>query len=79
MDYYVYVLKCSDGSFYCGIARDLGKRLKQHNGTLKGRAVYTKTRRPVFLTYYEKLDGRSNALKREYEIKALSHEEKSFL
>ncbi|OGH07199.1 MAG: hypothetical protein A2171_02130 [Candidatus Levybacteria bacterium RBG_13_35_9] len=79
MDYYVYVLKCSDGSFYCGIARDLGKRLKEHNGIIKGGAVYTKTRRPVFLKYYEKLDGRSNALKREFEIKKMTHQEKSNL
>jgi len=77
--FYVYILKCADGSFYCGIARDLEKRLKEHNGIIKGGAVYTKTRRPVFLKYYEKLEGRGNALKREYEIKKLSHTEKSNL
>ena len=77
--YYLYILKCSDGSFYCGIARDLEKRLKQHNGTIKGGATYTLSKRPVYLKYYEKLDSRSEALKREYEIKQLSHVQKSKL
>jgi putative endonuclease len=79
VDYYVYLVECADGSFYCGITLNLEKRLKQHNGIVKGGAVYTKTRRPVFLRYYEKMENRSNALKREYEIKSLSHYEKSKL
>lgn len=79
MDYFVYLLKCSDGSFYCGIAKDLDKRLKQHNGLIKGGSSYTRSKRPVKLIYFEKYKTRSDALKREYEIKKLSHKKKSSL
>ncbi len=79
MDYFVYLLKCSDGSFYCGIAKDLDKRLKQHNGLIKGGSVYTRSKRPVKLIYFEEYKTRSDALKREYEIKKLSHKRKSSL
>jgi len=79
VDYFVYLLKCSDGSFYCGIAKDLDKRLKQHNGLIKGGSVYTRSKRPVKLIYFEEYKTRSDALKREYEIKKLSHKRKSSL
>jgi len=79
VDYFVYLLKCSDGSFYCGIAKDLDKRLKQHNGLIKGGSIYTRSKRPVKLIYFEEYKTRSDALKREYEIKKLSHKEKSSL
>lgn len=47
--FYVYLLRCSDGSYYCGIARDPQRRLRQHN---EGRgARYTASRRPVELIY----------------------------
>lgn len=79
MNYFVYLLKCFDGSFYCGIAKDLDKRLKQHNGLIKGGSAYTRSKRPVKLIYFEKYKTRSGALKREYEIKKLSHKKKSSL
>ncbi len=79
MDYFVYILKCSDGSFYTGITPNIEKRLKQHNGILKGGSTYTRSRRPVKLKYFEKLNNKSQALKREYEIKKLNHKEKSSL
>jgi len=79
VDYFVYILICSDGSFYTGITSDIEKRLKQHNGILKGGSIYTRSRRPVKLIYFEEYKTRSDALKREYEIKKLSHKEKSFL
>lgn len=79
MDYFVYMIQCSDNSFYTGIAKDLEKRLKEHNGQIKGGAIYTRSRRPVILKYSEKFKNRSNALKREYEIKQLSREEKQKL
>ena len=77
--YYLYLLQCSDGSYYTGIARDLEQRLKQHNGLVKGGASYTKTRRPVVLKYFEKFATRSQALKREAEIKKLNHDKKTSL
>lgn len=76
MNYFTYILKCSDGTFYTGITNDLEKRLRQHNGEILGGAIYTRSKRPVVLKYFEKLKNRSDALKREYEIKQMRREEK---
>ena len=79
MNYFVYILKCADGSFYTGIAKDLKKRIKQHNGLLKGGAIYTQNKNPVELKYFEEHKTRSLALKREYEIKQMTRENKQKL
>lgn len=79
MVYHTYIVKCSDGSFYTGIATDLKKRLRQHNGLLKGGAIYTRNKRPVKLKYWEEFKTRSEALKREYEIKQMKGEVKAKL
>jgi len=71
MSYFVYILQCSDNTLYTGIAKDLYKRVDEHNNSDKG-AKYTKVRRPVSLLYFEKSENRSTASKREYEIKKLS-------
>lgn len=70
MSYFVYLLKCSDNTLYCGSTNDLHKRLDMHNNH-KG-AKYTKGRTPVKLVYKEELNSKSLALKREHEIKKLS-------
>lgn len=75
MPYFVYILRCSDDTLYTGIATDVQKRLLEHNGSAKG-AKYTRARRPVELVYKEKLEDRSSACKREYEIKQLKREDK---
>ncbi len=75
LPYSVYIVECSDGTLYTGIAKDIDKRLEEHNGTDKG-AKYTKTRRPVTLLYSEAAEDRSAASKREYAIKKLSRQEK---
>ena len=68
--WYVYILKCNDGTLYTGITNDLDKRVSSHN---KGTgAKYTKTRTPVEVVYHEKANDRSEASKREYQIKKLS-------
>ena len=68
--WYVYILKCNDGTLYTGITNDLGKRFSSHN---KGTgAKYTKTRTPVEIVYHEEATDRSEASKREYQIKKLS-------
>lgn len=72
--WYVYILRCADGSLYTGIARDLAQRLTQHNG--KRGAAYTRARRPVQLVYQERAADRSMALRREWAIKQLHREEK---
>ncbi len=75
MFYYTYIVECSDGTLYTGVAKDLSKRVEEHNSSDKG-AKYTKTRRPVVLKYSEKFENRSLACKREYEIKQLRREDK---
>jgi putative endonuclease len=78
MRYSVYIVQCSDGTYYTGIAVDVEKRLKEHNGSQKG-ARYTKARRPVTLVYTEELRDRSSALKREYRIKQMTRAQKMSL
>ena len=70
--YFVYILKCSDKTFYTGVCVDLEKRILQHNGEKKGGAKYTEFKRPVELVYFEKKIGRSEAQKREVEIKKMT-------
>ena len=70
--YKVYILKCSDDTFYTWITTDLEKRLKQHNWEILGWAKYTLARKPVELVYFEDAENRSEASKREYEIKKMT-------
>jgi putative endonuclease len=77
--FYVYILNCSDNTFYTGYTDDLEKRLEKHNGIVPGGSKYTRSRRPVKIVYYEQFDNKSDAMKREAEIKKMSREEKSFL
>lgn len=72
--HYVYILRCADDTLYTGWTTDLEKRVAVHNAG-KG-AKYTKNRRPVELIYYECLDSKSLALRRECAIKAMSRQEK---
>lgn len=69
--WYVYIVECSDTTYYTGVTTDLTRRLHEHNCTIKG-AKYTRCRRPVTLIYYEKSDSRQNACKREYAIKKMN-------
>ncbi len=75
-DWYVYLAKCADDTLYTGITNNLERRMKQHNGKLQGGARYTSGRRPVVLAWYEKVFSRSQAQKRELEIRSLSKAEK---
>ena len=74
MPYYVYVLLCEDGSYYTGYAKDIDSRVKQHMRGIGAR--YTKLHRPKRLVYTEEFDTRREAVKREREIKKLSHDKK---
>ena len=78
-DWYVYIVKCADDSLYTGIARDVEKRVDEHNCSDQLGAKYTRFRRPVKLVYQEALDSRSAATRREIEIKCLSRQEKESL
>lgn len=67
----VYLLKCSDDTFYCGITTDLERRLLEHNGFRRGGARYTATRKPVELLTASAGLSRSDALRLEAAIKRL--------
>lgn len=72
--FYVYILKCKDNTLYTGYTVNLEKRVQTHNKGLG--AKYTRGRLPVKLVYYEELDSKSQALKREYYIKTLNKKQK---
>jgi putative endonuclease len=75
MPYYVYMVKCADGTLYTGSTNSLEKRILAHN-TLPTGAKYTSRRRPVELAYSEEFQTRSEAMKREYVIKQMQRREK---
>ncbi|HQQ74430.1 MAG TPA: GIY-YIG nuclease family protein [Pseudomonadales bacterium] len=73
--WFVYILRCADGTLYTGITTDLARRVKEHN-TGKAGARYTRSRRPVVLVYSEAVENRSEASKREHAIKKLKKKKK---
>ncbi len=77
LSWWVYIVRCRDGTYYTGISPDVVKRIQLHNEG-KG-AKYTAGRRPVVLVYSEKLSDRSTASKREHEIKQMSRQQKEQL
>jgi putative endonuclease len=74
MPYYVYVILCVDGSFYTGYTKNIGTRIKLHESG-KG-ARYTKMHKPQKISYLELFDARAQAMKREKQIKKLTHQQK---
>lgn len=72
--WYVYLLKCADGAFYCGVTTDMKKRLATHNAG-KG-AKYTRARLPVRLLVKSRPLSKSDAHKAEACIKGLKKAEK---
>ena len=70
MYWQVYLLRCSDGSLYCGATTDMERRLAEHNGGVGSR--YTRTRLPVRLVWSSGELTKSEAFKEEYRIKRLS-------
>jgi putative endonuclease len=79
--WYVYMLRCADGTLYTGVTTDLKRRVDEHNGegaAGKG-AKYTKARRPVVLVYSETVLDRSAAQMREHALRQLSRTEKEKL
>ena len=74
MTWVVYILECSDGSFYTGISNNVEARINTHNAS-KG-AKYTKSRLPVTLVFQENTFNKSESLRREIEIKKLTRKKK---
>lgn len=75
--HYVYIVECSDHTYYTGWTTDLNKRIAVHNNG-QG-AKYTRSRCPVKLVYYETYTCKSTALKREAAIKKLQRHQKTAL
>lgn len=75
--WWVYLIRCADDSLYCGIARDVDRRLQQHAA---GRgARYTRGRGPLAVVYREAAEDRRRAQSRERAIKRLSRDGKEAL
>ena len=76
--WFVYILKCSDGTFYTGITKDIKRRVQEHNSSVLG-AKYTRGRRPVKLVYVIRKKNKSLAATQEYLIKKMSKKDKKIL
>ena len=75
--WYLYILRCGDGTLYTGITTDVEVRLEAHRSG-KG-AKYTRGRGPLELVYREQCEDHSHALKRELAVKSMTKEEKKKL
>lgn len=75
MNYFVYIVECSDKSLYTGFTTDIKRRISQHN-LKKGGAKSVRGKLPVTLVYSEKFETINDALKRESEIKSWPRAEK---
>jgi len=76
MNWCVYLLECSDGTFYCGITNDISRRINEHNGIVSGGARYTKGRRPVKIIASIPVRNRAEAVKLEFQVKRISKSKK---
>ena len=75
--WYVYLMRCADNSLYTGVTTDPVRRVREHNGELKGKgAKYTRTRRPVTLAVAIPLPSKVAVYQAEYAIKRMSKSEK---
>lgn len=74
MTYFVYILKCTDNSFYTGVTNDVHTRFSQHQtGSV---CSYTKSRRPLILVYYHEFNNIHEAINAEKQIKGWSRKKK---
>lgn len=73
--WYVYIVSCSDKTFYTGITKNLRRRIKEHNYSDRG-AKYTRGRRPVKLVYSSRFKKKAQAAREEYRIRNLSRNAK---
>ncbi|MDQ0637915.1 putative endonuclease [Pedobacter sp. W3I1] len=77
-NYFVYILECTDKSYYVGVTNDLETRLSQHNSG-ENILAYTFSRRPVVLKYYQRFDLIEDAINFEKQIKGWSRKKKEAL
>jgi len=71
-----YIVRCADNTLYTGVCTDLERRIEEHNSSTRLAARYTRSRRPVTLVYSEPAANRSEACKRESEIKLMRKQQK---
>lgn len=77
--YWVYIVRCADGTFYCGITADVERRIREHNSVQGKGARYTRARQPVTLVYQQQCPDRSQASQQEAYIKSLTRQQKQEL
>lgn len=75
-EWHVYLLECADGTYYCGVTKDVPRRLEQHNGKLPGGAKYTRTRQPVKLLASCGCASKSAAYCLEHRVKSQTRSRK---
>jgi len=78
-DWWVYLLRCADDTYYVGVARNLAQRLREHNGERRGGARYTRGRRPVSLYAAHSCADRRAATQLEWRTKRLPRAQKMTL
>ena len=76
--YYIYILKCSDNSYYTGITNNIDRRLLEHNNGID-KTSYTFSRRPVCLAYFETFQNPNDAILWEKRIKGWTRKKKEAL
>ncbi len=74
--WYVYILKCADEMLYTGITNNLERRIQEHAHDNKLGSKFVRVRRPIKLVYTEEVQTKSQALRRELEIKGWSRKKK---
>lgn len=72
--YYIYIIRCEDGSLYTGVTNDIERRFSEHKGKIGGH--YTASHKVKEIIYTEEFKTRSEALKREVQIKGWRREKK---
>jgi putative endonuclease len=72
--WFLYIVECSDATWYTGITCDIVRRLRQHNAGTASR--YTRSRLPVKIIFQESCRNKSDALKKEFAIKTMTRKEK---
>jgi predicted GIY-YIG superfamily endonuclease/nucleoid DNA-binding protein len=77
MSWFVYILRCSDSTLYCGITTNLARRVEAHNAGTGAR--YTRSRAPVQLVWFAQTQNKSDAFREEFRIKRLPKHEKELL
>ena len=76
---YTYMVRCADGSLYTGWTTDLDKRVRAHNGEIKGGAKYTRGRRPVTLVWSTAFSRKKDAQSMEQQVKRMERSQKDAL